>query len=180
MANVPEEVRTDRLVLSRWQAADATELRALLDRCDAHLRPWIPFMKDEPQPLADTRKKLVEIGAAFDAGEHFRFSLREQASGALVGETMLLRRGGPGALEAGYWLDERHCGKGYASESTAALIPLAFGPLAAERILVCCDERNLASVRVAERLGGVAVDTEQLEENGQTVVLRVFQILPSR
>lgn len=180
MAIVPEELRTDRLVLSRWRATDAIELRGLFDRCDAHLRPWIPFMQDEPQPLEGTREKLLEIGAVFDAGEHFRFSVREQATGALVGETMLLRRGGPGALEAGYWLDERHCGQGYASESTAALLPLAFDVLEAERVLVRCDERNVPSLRVAERLGGVAVDTEQLEENGQTVVLRVFQITPTR
>ncbi|MFN3241330.1 MAG: GNAT family N-acetyltransferase [Planctomycetota bacterium] len=180
MANVPEEVRTDRLVLSRWRAADATELRALLDRCDAHLRPWIPFMQDEPRSLEGTREKLIEIGASFDAGEHFRFALRERATEALVGETMLIGRGGPGAIEAGYWLDQRHCGKGYASEATAALLPLAFETLARQRVLVRCDVRNEPSLRVAARLGGVAIDTEQLEENGETVVLRVFQITPTR
>ena len=180
MPSIPDEVRTDRLRLTCWQPHDATELRELLDRCDGHLRPWIPFMRDEPRSLAGTRAQLEQIAASFAAGEHFRFAIRELAGGALIGETMLIRRGAPGTIEAGYWLDERRCGHGFATEATAALLPLAFDTLGVTGVTLRCDERNTASVRVAERLGGRQIDTEQLEENGESVRLRVFLVSPPR
>ena len=121
MAPAPNELRTANLLLSCWQERDAEELRATLDRCDAHLRPWIPFMQHEPRSLEQTREGLVASRESFANGEHHRYAIRELASGALVGETMLLLRGGPDTLEAGYWIDEQHCGKGYASEATQAL-----------------------------------------------------------
>ena len=175
MATAPEQIRTEHLSLSCWQQADAEELRATLDRCDAHLRPWIPFMKHEPRTLEQTRQGLVANRESFAKGEHHRFAIRELASKALVGETMLLLRGGPNTLEAGYWLDQQYCGKGYASEATAALLPIAFETLGAERVILRCDQRNVASVRVAERLDGICCDIEKIEENGEAVTLLVFE-----
>lgn len=180
MTRLPEELRPARLHLSCWRPEDAPELRALLDHNDAHLRPWIPFMRDEPRPLAKTRDKLVEAREAFARGEHFRFAVRRATDGPIVGEAMLIGRGGPDTLEAGYWLDASCTGRGYATEATAALLPFAFERVDVARVLVRCDVRNAASLRVAARLGGVPIDHETLEENGETVTLRVFLVSPPR
>ena len=48
---VAYRVETPRLVLRCWSPEDAPELRRALDDSDQHLRPWIPFMKDEPRNL---------------------------------------------------------------------------------------------------------------------------------
>ena len=62
-------VHTDRLVLRCWSPEDAPALRRALDACDAHLRPMIPFMKDEPQiltangPVAKRTPRRVRPGA---------------------------------------------------------------------------------------------------------------------
>lgn len=175
---VPEQICTKHLRLSCWQAGDAEELRACLDRCDAHLRPWIPFMRLEPRTLEQTRKGLLESRTAFAQGEHYRFAIRELQSNALIGETMLLGGSDPQTLEAGCWLDEQHCRKGYAAEATQPLLPLAFDTLSIARVMMRCDQRNVASVRIAEQLGGICCDIETLEENGEAVTLLVFECKP--
>ena len=179
MADAPLQIDTANLTLTCWREADAEELRACLDRCDAHLRPWIPFMQNEPMSLDQTRAVLRERRASFANGEHFRFAIRERHSRALLGETMLLARGGPDTLEAGYWLDEQHCGKGHATEATRALLPLAFDTLSIGRVILRCDQRNAASVRVAERLGGSQCGVEEIKEDGTTVTLLVFECKPA-
>lgn len=171
----PEQIDTKRLRLSCWQAGDAEELRACLDRCDAHLRPWIPFMQNEPRTLEQTRDGLIECRTAFGQGKHYRFAIRELQSNALLGETMLFARGAPSTLEVGYWLDKQHCGKGYATEAAQPLLAMAFNTLSVGRVIMRCDQRNVASMRVAERLGGICRDIETLVENGKTVTLLVFE-----
>ncbi len=181
MPTAPGSLDTARLELRRWCADDAVELRALLDANDAHLRPWIPFMEQEPRSLAATRAWLGEIRAAFDAGTAWRYAIRTRADaargGLLVGETMLLARGGVDTVEAGYWLAAAHCGRGYATEATVPLLPLAFDRLARRRVVLKCDVRNVASQRVADRLGAVAAGEETLAERGATVTLRIYEVV---
>ena len=59
-------VQTERLVLRCWSPQDAPVLRAALDACDKHLRPMIPFMKDEPRSLQQTAQWLRGHRAAFE------------------------------------------------------------------------------------------------------------------
>jgi RimJ/RimL family protein N-acetyltransferase len=171
----PDELATARLQLRRWRESDAEELRRLLDDNDAHLRPWIPFMKDEPRSLEATRERITTFVQSFDRGEHHRYAIRERTSGVLLGETMLLDRGGPGTREIGYWLDRAHCGLGFASEATAELPGLAFSCLGVERVILRCDERNAASLAVARRLHALPIGFEDLVENGRPVRLVVLE-----
>ena len=71
---VPYEVRTDRLALRCWSPSEASAMRVALDRSDAHLRPWIPFMAREPRTFDQTVQWLREIRAAFDSDQHYRYA----------------------------------------------------------------------------------------------------------
>jgi len=136
-----------------WTPDDAAELRAILDVDDAYLRPWIPFMKDEPRSLDATRDWLVDLAAQFDAGENFRYALRRKVGGELVGENMLLTRPGPGALEVGYWIASAFTGRGFATESTEALLEVARRLEGIERVVLQCDVRNAPSNAIPRKLG---------------------------
>jgi RimJ/RimL family protein N-acetyltransferase len=177
MARAPDTLATARLRLVRWSVADAEELRAALDASDAHLRPWIPFMKDEPRSLAATREWLWQHSAFFDADEHWRYAVRTRSDNALVGEVMLLTRGAPGTLEAGYWLHAAHTGRAYTREAVAALLPLAFETLKAERVAFVCDERNHPSIAVARALGAVLHEVRDVTEREVAVRLATY-VLP--
>ena len=151
--NPAYRIETDRLLLRCWSPDDAHRLRPALDRSADHLRPWIPFMKDEPRDLRQTADWLADIRAMFDRRENFRYGVFEKDSGELVGENMLLTRAGPGALEIGYLTHLGFEGKGYASEATAAMIRVGFEVHDAGRLEIHCAEDNLASAAIPARFG---------------------------
>jgi len=161
-------VETERLVLRCWSPADAPVLRAALDVCDAHLRPWIPFMKDEPRTLQQTTQWLRGHRAAFDSGSMYRYAVFDRDEKNLVGENMLMARVGPGGLEIGYWTHKDAAGHGYATEATCAMIRVAFDIEKARRVEIMCAPENRASASIPARLGFTheatlrerAIDTE--------------------
>jgi len=156
--NVPKtrtayRVETDRLVLRCWSPTDAPVLRAALDACDQHLRPWIPFMKDEPRTLEQSAQWLRGHRAAFDTGTMYRYAVFDKAEQRLLGENMLMARVGPGGLEIGYWTHKDAVGHGYATEATCAMIRVAFDIEKAGRIEIMCAPENRASASIPSRLG---------------------------
>jgi RimJ/RimL family protein N-acetyltransferase len=146
-------VETERLLLRCWAPEDAPVLRAALDRSDAHLRPWIPFMVHEPRSLDDSADWLRGLRANFDRGEHFRYGVWSRDGDELVGENMLLDRVGPGGLEIGYLTHLGFAGRGYASEATVAMVRLAFEVHGADRVEIHCAPQNTASAAIPARLG---------------------------
>ena len=146
-------VETQRLVLRCWSPADAPLLRAALDACDTHLRPWIPFMKDEPRSLEQTALWLRGHRAAFDMGTMYRYAVFDRTEQNLLGENMLMARVGPGGLEIGYWTHKDAVGRGIANEATCAMIRVAFDIEKAERVEIMCAPENRASASIPERLG---------------------------
>jgi RimJ/RimL family protein N-acetyltransferase len=145
-------IETDRLVLRCWSPQDAPVLRAALDVSDAHLRPMIPFMKDEPRSLQQTAQWLREIRASFDLGKMFRYAVFDAKEESLLGENMLMARVGSGGLEIGYWTHKDAIGKGFASEATAAMIWAAFEIEKTERVEILCAPDNKASAMIPARL----------------------------
>lgn len=150
---VAYRVETERLLLRCWQPEDAPLVRAALDASDAHLRPWIPFMKDEPRNLADTAEWLRTHRANFDLDRQYRYGVFDRADGALLGENMLLARVGYGGLEVGYWTRVDQGGRGIAREASCAMIRVGFEVAGVERIEIHCAPDNQASAAIPERLG---------------------------
>jgi RimJ/RimL family protein N-acetyltransferase len=152
---VTYRVETPRLTLRCWNPSDATELRAALDASDHHLRPWIPFMKDEPRSLQETIEWLRGHRAAFDSDQLHRYAVvrRDDDNGSIVGENMLLSRVGPGGLEVGYWTHVDCGGRGYATEASCAMIRVAFEISRVERIEIHCAPGNAPSAAIPAKLG---------------------------
>lgn len=146
-------VETDRLVLRCWSPEDAPRLRTALDVCDGHLRPMIPFMKDEPRTLQQTAQWLRGHRAAFDLDQMYRYAVFDANEQNLLGENMLLSRVGPGAFEIGYWTHKDAIGKGFASESSCAMIRVAFEIEKVERVEIVCSPENSASASIPAKLG---------------------------
>jgi len=146
-------VETERLILRSWEAADAPELRAVLDAEDDHLRPYIPWMRDEPRSLEATATWLSGHADDFAAGRSWRFPFFDRSSGALLGQTGLFDRVGELGLETGYWVRRAAVGRGYASEATSAMVRLAFDLHGVDRVEIHHAVENETSGAVARRLG---------------------------
>lgn len=146
----PYRLETERLVLRCWSPTDAPRWRALLDVSNEHLRPWIPFMKEEPRSLPATVDWLREQRARFDRDEAHRYPVFDADERVLLGE--VCKFGSP-LREIGYLLGAGHEGLGYAAEASAALVRVAFEIERARRVLIHCAVENEASAAVARRLG---------------------------
>lgn len=146
-------IETERLLIRCWTPEDARPLRAILDERGQHLRPWIPWMRDEPQPLAATMARLRKYRANFDQDLDYRYAVVDPQDGALVGETGLYTRVGADAREIGYWTDARCASRGYAAETTAAMVRVAFEIDGVDRVEIHCAPENTASAAIPRRLG---------------------------
>ena len=78
-----------------------------------------------------------------------------RATGELVGDCGLIPTEveGTSEIELGWIVARAHQGSGLATEAATAWRDLAFGRLGLHRIVSMVSERNLASRRVAEKLG---------------------------
>jgi RimJ/RimL family protein N-acetyltransferase len=153
MKTAAYRVETPRLILRCWSPEDAPDLRAALDESDRHLRPWIPFMKDESRSMEETVDWLRLHRSNFDSDVMYRYGVFEKDSGVLLGENMLLGRVGPGGFEVGYWTHVNSGGHGYATEASCAMIRVAFELAGVERVEIHCAPDNTASVAIPAKLG---------------------------
>ena len=77
----------------------------------------------------------------------------EKASGQWVGRLGPWQPEGWPGTEVGWGLHPDAWGKGYATEGSAAAIQWAFDTLGWSEVIHCIDRANVASQKVAERLG---------------------------
>jgi RimJ/RimL family protein N-acetyltransferase len=163
----PYEFHTDRLVIRRWQLGDAVELAPVLAANVDHLAPWIPWRVAEPLPATQLTTRLEEFGAAFDADREWRYAILDSGAGRILGDVALFPRNATGRVpfdsadhvEMGYWLRADATGRGYATEAAAGALDIARALPAISRVLIRCDERNVASAAIPRRLGFRLVTT---------------------
>lgn len=151
--NVPYRIETARLVIRCYDPADAPLLKAAVDASVEHLRPWMPWAANEPQPLEQKIELLRSFRGKFDLGQEFPFGIFSPDEREQLGGTGFHPRVGPQALEIGYWVRVDAVNRGIATESTAALTRVGFELLKLQRLEIRCDPANAASAAVPRRLG---------------------------
>ena len=143
---------TPRLVLRCWDPRDAPLLKDAIDSSLDHLRPWMPWARHEPQTLAQKVELLREFRGQFDLGADSIYGIFDAGEERVLGGTGLHPRIGPGGLEIGYWIRADATGRGFATESTAALTRVAFELAGVERVEIHCAAENLASAAIPRKL----------------------------
>jgi len=143
---------TPRLVLRCWDPRDAPLLKDAIDSSLDHLRPWMPWARHEPQTLAQKVELLREFRGQFDLGADSIYGIFDAGEERVLGGTGLHPRIGPGGLEIGYWIRADAAGRGFATESTAALTRVAFELADVGRVEIHCAPENHASAAIPRKL----------------------------
>jgi RimJ/RimL family protein N-acetyltransferase len=146
---------TARLVIRCWEPRDAPLLKAAVDGSLDHLRPWMPWASQHPQPLQDTIELLRRFRGQFDLGQDYVYGIFDRGETLALGGTGLHPRGGTGSREIGYWIRADHINRGYATETAAALTRVGFEIEQARRMGIHCDVDNVRSAAVPAKLGYV-------------------------
>jgi ribosomal-protein-alanine N-acetyltransferase len=91
---------------------------------------------------------------ARDDKSYAMFLFRE-SDGALLGGLTLsnVRRGVAHMASLGYWIGQRHAGRGYTTAGVRAFVRYAFCDLDLHRVEAACQPDNFASRRVLEKSG---------------------------
>ena len=135
------EIRTERLVLRRPRVDDLDAMFEIMSN-PAAMRYWstLPHAdRDVTRPWLD--KKIARNA---DGGENYFIEL----DGRVIGEV------GAGRLpDFGFMIHPDFWGRGFATEASIAFIAYAFRNTAATELLADVDPRNVASLRVLDRLG---------------------------
>ena len=159
------EIRTARLVIRRFRAADAAAFAAYRsDRGVARYQSWDAYT------LHDAEAFVKEMAALHPGvpGEWFQFAVANLASDELVGDVAAcVHADDLSRAELGFTLAPRHQGKGYAAEAVRAVIAYAFERLGVETVFGIADARNDASVALLERVGMRRTTTEHVQFKGE-------------
>ena len=138
--------------LRRLEVADAEALLEVLVRDRSFLDQWEPIRRDRFYTL-DTQRRW--LGALPEREDLVDFGIFLTARDELVGRIQLsgISRGPFENAYLGYFVSERHNGRGYATESVRQAVDVAFGELGLHRVQAAVIPRNAASVRVLEKAG---------------------------
>lgn len=152
---IAETLETERLVLRAPQWDDGPALNEAIRDSLEDLRPWMPWAQQAPA-LEASQENVRRARLRFLAGEDLRLHMVLKDTGAFVGSSGLHRPDWDARhFEIGYWVRSGYGGRGLVTEAVAAIEAYAAAHLAAERLEIRCDARNLRSRRVADRRGFV-------------------------
>ncbi|WP_198427501.1 GNAT family N-acetyltransferase [Streptomyces buecherae] len=144
-------VRTERLTLRRFTAADVENLVAL----DSDPRV-MRFLTGEPTPRAVIENEVLpKILLDYRLGPAGRWAAVERATGSFLGWLSLQppADGSVTDVELGYRLKASAWGRGLATEGSRALIDKGFAELGVQRVWAETMAVNTASRRVMEKAG---------------------------
>ena len=156
LADVPQEIETERLVLRSYRREQAKAAFEAVEESREHLRAHMAGFSARVATLDDAVAWIADLASQFELRTTLGYAVVRRDDGAMLGGAGLHRPDwGARRFEVGYWLRASAVGCGFASEASRALTRMAFEKLAARRVCLHCDATNDASRKVAERLGFV-------------------------
>lgn len=151
-----KNIRTNRLLIRPVRITDAKIMHdAMTDSFDL-LKKWMPWA----QALASLRDTIayLEDGEQLwqktpKEGIELPLQIMDLADELYLGATGIkLANLSVPSFETGYWVNQKHAGKGLISEAINALTHYLFEVQNAQRVEINCEEANKKSAQVVERI----------------------------
>ena len=153
ISNPAYHIETERLVVRCYQPSDAKLLAKSVAENVEHLKTFMPWVHNEPEPFEEKEKRILRLRGQFDMQMDYVYGIFNPEETKLLGGTGLHTRLGANELEIGYWMHKDHINKGLITESSSALIQVAFEIIHVHRVEIHCDPANLASASIPRKLG---------------------------
>ncbi|PZO74718.1 MAG: 30S ribosomal protein S5 alanine N-acetyltransferase [Mesorhizobium amorphae] len=148
-------LRGARVTLRLPRRGDWHEWADLRRESRLFLEPWEPRWAPDELELSSWRQRLARYREDFRHGTSLAFLIFDAKGGHLIGGITLgnIRHGVSQSGHIGYWVGERHAGKGYMVDAVRLLCAHAFDTMRLHRLEAACIPTNNRSVRVLEKAG---------------------------
>ncbi len=148
-------LRTQNLMLRAPQANDFAAWATLRMESRGFLTPWEPVWNEDDLTRTSFRLRVKRAAREIAADEAYSLFILDARTETLLGGLTLglVRRGVAQACTLGYWMGQRHAGKGHMSEAVRGALHFAFSELALHRVEAACLPNNEPSRRLLERVG---------------------------
>ena len=152
MSVAPAPVFVGDYVVRKYETTDAQALVDAVTESSEHLRPWMPWMKFEPQTVAQREVLIKTWSDSWDTCTEFVMGIF--LDDRVVGGTGIHLRGDVNTVDIGYWVHVDYIGRGIATQVSRALTETAFALWAEiDTVEIHHSESNIASGKVPLRLG---------------------------
>jgi [ribosomal protein S5]-alanine N-acetyltransferase len=152
---VPGRLDGEGVYLRAALPGDFEPWRQLRSASRSFLTPWEPSwpVDDLTKPAFQRRIQRQDRERAED--ESHGFLIFRTRDDALLGGITLgnVRRGVAQSATLGYWMGEKHAGRGYMAKAVRALLRHAFLEMRLHRVEAACAPENERSRRLLEHLG---------------------------
>jgi ribosomal-protein-alanine N-acetyltransferase len=148
-------LKGERVTLRMPASGDYPEWAALRSESRIFLEPWEPRWASDELDRAAWRQRLGRYREDFVRGAAVAFFIFDAPSEQLLGGITLgnIRHGVAQSGHIGYWIGERHSGRGLMVDALDLLAGYAFDTLKLHRIEAACIPGNTRSIRVLEKAG---------------------------
>jgi RimJ/RimL family protein N-acetyltransferase len=116
----------------------------------------------KPLSRAEAWRQMALLVGHWPLRGYGMWAVEERASGQLLGRIGCWNPEGWPDFEVGWVLRRQSWGKGYATEGARAALRFAFQELGRAQVVSLIHPDNVASIRVAERLGESPIKTAEL------------------
>ncbi len=149
------EVEGSGILLRVPRPEDYEQWQALRSGSAAFLKPWEPKWAEDELSKTAYRLRLRAQRRAIDDGTAQPFFIFTSDGKSLLGGINIthIRRGVAQSGTLGYWIGQRHAGKGHMTAALATLQTHARNTLKLHRLEAACLPRNAPSMRLLERAG---------------------------
>jgi RimJ/RimL family protein N-acetyltransferase len=142
------ELRDDTIVLRPWRMDDAPAVfSACQDPSISNAIAWVPWPYTREDAQAYVRE-CVESG-----DDRYPFAIVDAETGELIGSIDMSLDAQRHRGHIGYWVAEPARGRGVATRALRLLATWSFEGLELQRLELVTDPDNVASQRVAEKVG---------------------------
>lgn len=150
-----EEITGAQHYLRLPRNADYKSWYRLRSESRAFLEKWEPAW--EPDALTESafRNRVIRSSQEFASGVALPLFLFSRSNDELLGGLTIghIRRGASQSCMIGYWMGERHAGKGHMSAAVAIAVHHIFERLNLHRIEAACIPENQRSIHLLEKAG---------------------------
>lgn len=139
------------MLLRRWTVEDAEGLGQAIAESMDHLRPWMAWISQEPEPIERRRARISEWERDWaDGGD---VVLGAFLSDRIAGGCGLHRRIADDGVEIGYWIHAGFTRQGLAAEVARLLTHAALARPEISHVEIHHDKANIASAGIPRKLG---------------------------